>query len=76
MKLPANAVIATGKLTDYLLRWHEENDKSAFLALSGYGPGDSERLERDIREQLLPLEAEWIEVSRLRPAAGTKRTRP
>lgn len=58
MKLPPDAIIATGKLASYLLRWRKEDDKSAFLALAGYSPDDAERLESDIRDQLLPCHAE------------------
>ena len=60
MKLPPDAIIAAGKLASYLLRWREADDKSAFLALAGYGPDDAVRLESDIREQLLSHDAEWI----------------
>lgn len=61
MKLPANTIIAPRKLTQYLLRLRVEDDKSQFLALAGYTPEDAVRLMRDIREQLLPLDAEFHE---------------
>jgi hypothetical protein len=38
MKLPANAIIAPEKVTDYLLVRQSRNDKSAFLETSGYNP--------------------------------------
>ncbi len=57
MLLPADARIAPEKITDYLLRPLEEHDKSRFLALAGYTVRDADRLERDIRMQLLPLAA-------------------
>lgn len=60
MKLPPDAIIATSKLASYLLRWRESDDKSAFLALAGYGSDDAARLEEDIRTQLLSCDAEWI----------------
>src|SRR5947209_855338 len=60
MKLPADSIIATPKITAYLLRPRAEDDKSAFLAQAGYTLDDPQRLERDIREQLLPLETELI----------------
>ena len=37
MKLPADAVIATEKITQYLLVKRPENDKSHYLASAGYG---------------------------------------
>ena len=57
MQLPANTVIAPGKLSDYLLGARDADDKSGFLAVAGYGSEDAARLERDIRKQLLPLPA-------------------
>lgn len=61
MRLPADSIIAPGKVTQYLLRRRIENDKSAFLALAGYREATADRLLADIREQILPLEAEHIE---------------
>jgi hypothetical protein len=58
MNLPADTVIAPEKLRDYLLRSREDHDKSGFLALAGYEVGSHERLENDLRSQLLPLVAE------------------
>ena len=67
MKLPADAIIATRKITEYLLRWRPEDDKSGFLAQAGYRVETSERLMTDIREQLLPLEAELVEETEYGP---------
>ena len=67
MRLPADAIIATRKVTEYLLRWRPEDDKSAFLAQAGYTVETSERLSTDIREQLLPLEAELVEETEYGP---------
>lgn len=61
MKLPADTLIASAKLIGYLLRRLPENDKSGFLALAGYAPDAAERLEADLRTQLLALEAEFVE---------------
>jgi len=36
MRLPLNAIIAMRKVTEYLLRWRPEDDKSTFLAKAGY----------------------------------------
>jgi hypothetical protein len=63
MKLPADAVIAREKLTGYLLRKLPENDKSGFLALAGYTTENRERLEADIRAQILTQEAEFVETT-------------
>lgn len=61
MRLPADALVGQEKLTEYLLRWRPEDDKSAFLAQAGYTLENAARLMADIREQLMPLEAELIE---------------
>ena len=63
MKLPANTIIAPNKLTQYLLRLRVEDDKSQFLELAGYTLADADRLLRDIREQVLPLDAEFHEAT-------------
>ncbi len=60
MTLPADSLIAEAKVTRYLLRFLEADDKSQFLALAGYTYDDPDRLIQDIREQLLPLDAELI----------------
>lgn len=57
MKLPVDAIIAREKLTDYLLRPRDDHDKSGFLAVAGYTTSDADRLEADMRSQLLPLDA-------------------
>jgi hypothetical protein len=57
MKLSPDTVIAREKLADYLLRPREDHDKAGFLALAGYGTDDAEKLEADLRAQILPLEA-------------------
>jgi hypothetical protein len=56
-KLDPNALIATAKLTEYLLVLLPKDDKSQFLALAGYFLENWEQLERDLREQILVLEA-------------------
>ena len=60
MKLPNDSFIASAKITHYLLRLLDEDDKSQFLALAGYTAEDPDRLIHDIREQLLPLDAELV----------------
>jgi len=63
MKLPRNATIAHEKMVNYLLQWRPENDKSRFLGNAGYTEKDGEQLARDIRDQLLCLEAEFEETT-------------
>jgi len=57
MKLSRDAIIAEANLTKYLLVWREADDKSKFLAQAGYTLDNWRRLEADLREQILPLEA-------------------
>jgi hypothetical protein len=63
MKLPSDSVIARAKAANYLLQWRPENDKSQFLAIAGYAPGQVDRLLQDIRDQLLPLDAVFEETT-------------
>lgn len=58
MRLGEGAVIAEEKLRLYLLAPRLRNDKSGFFAEAGYTQLDWRRLETDLREQILPLEAE------------------
>ena len=67
MKLPTDAFIAPEKLTHYLLRWRPEDDKSAFLARAGYSVENPDRLRQDILMQLLPLDAEFLELTEYGP---------
>ncbi len=57
MTLPANTIIASEKATHYLLVPQARGDKSAFLERAGYTLANAEQLLRDLRMQLLPLEA-------------------
>jgi hypothetical protein len=57
MKLPDDAVIAPEKLTRYLLVRQPRGDKSAFLKRAGYTLENSDQLLRDLRTQLLPIDA-------------------
>lgn len=63
MKLPADAVIARDKLARYLLRKLPENDKSGFLARAGYTPENPERLEADLRAQILTQDADFVDAT-------------
>ena len=60
MKLPENAIIASEKITDYLLKWQPDNDKSRFLVRAGYASDNWLRLKEDIRTQILPVEGELM----------------
>ncbi|PSB27800.1 DUF6883 domain-containing protein [Stenomitos frigidus] len=55
--LDPNAVIARAKLTEYLLVQLAQDDKLQFLAQAGYTIENWQQLERDLREQILALEA-------------------
>jgi hypothetical protein len=57
MRLPADTIIPSEKAADYLLIPQARGDKSSFLARAGYMLENAEKLVRDIRTQLLPLEA-------------------
>ena len=60
MKISSNAIIAKEKISDYLLKWQPDNDKSKFLELAGYSANDWQRLVDDIRKQILPADAETV----------------
>jgi hypothetical protein len=57
MKLPKDAVIASAKLTKYLLVFREVDDKSKFLAQAGYRLDNWQQLESDLRSQIMTLDA-------------------
>lgn len=57
MKLPENTFIAQEKLTKYLLALRKRNDKSQWLAEAGYILENWRLLERDLREQVLSIDA-------------------
>ena len=61
MRLPLDATIAEDKLTHYLLMPQARGNKSAFLANAGYGRENMQYLLRDLRTQILPLEAQQLE---------------
>lgn len=52
-----NTAIVKAKLTDYLLVPLAKDDKSQFLAQASYTVENWQQLERDLREQILLLEA-------------------
>jgi hypothetical protein len=61
MKLPANTLIAPEKLTQYLLVLRRRNDKSRWITQAGYNLENWQLLEKDLRTQLLSLDATPIE---------------
>lgn len=56
MKLPENTLIATEKLTQYLLVLRKRHDKSRWLAQAGYTLENWHLLEEDLRTQILSLD--------------------
>ena len=64
MRLPADATIAKDKLTRYLLLPQARGDKSAFLSQAGYTMVTADQLLRDLRTQILPLEAVALESNK------------
>ena len=74
MKLPATTIILRRKASEYLLQKRRDDDKSGFLALAGYTLQDADQLLRDIREQLLPLEAEFHEQTEYGTKYGIRGT--
>jgi hypothetical protein len=66
MKLPAqDAIIAPAKIRDYLLSEEHPDGrgKARYLASLGYSREEWERLDRDLRDQILPLEARAVGAS-------------
>jgi hypothetical protein len=61
VKLPENTIIATDKLTRYLLVPQKRGDKSRFLAGAGYTLENIDQLLHDLRTQILPLESVPLE---------------
>jgi hypothetical protein len=64
MKLPADTQIAREKLTSYLLVKRPIGDKSESLKQAGYTLDNPQRLEEDIRKQILTQNAVSIEKAK------------
>ena len=64
MNLPADTVIPIEKATRYLLIPQARGDKSAFLQRAGYTLENADQLLRDLRMQLLPLEATPVQANK------------
>ncbi len=63
MKLPPDSLIARAKVTHYLLVPQPRGDKSQFLELAGYDSSLADQLINDIRNQVLPCDAEISELT-------------
>ena len=50
MRVEGEIILDNRKITEYLLVWKAESDKSAFLANLGYSPDNWQELEQDIRQ--------------------------
>ncbi len=57
MKLPSNTLIAHEKLKRYFLVLRKRNDKSQWMSQAGYNLENWHTLEKDLRSQLLSLDA-------------------
>jgi hypothetical protein len=64
MRLPTDATIAREKLAKYLLVSRARDDKSAFLARAGYTLETADQLLLDLQTQILPLDAEPLEIGK------------
>lgn len=65
MKLPANAVIARQKVTDYLLVRQNRGDKSAFLESGGFTTANPDALLAELASFCDRYDAEQIDENRL-----------
>ncbi len=63
MLLPADSTIAPEKLTKYLLVLLPKDDKSQFLQKAGYTLENWQQLEADLRSQVLPQPAIFMEAT-------------
>ena len=50
MRVEGEIILDIRKITEYLLVWKAESDKSAFLINLGYSQDNWQELERDIRQ--------------------------
>jgi len=64
MKLPSTVIISSDKIRLYLLSPRKRNDKSKWLANAGYKLENWKQFERDIRLQILTLEASMTEETK------------
>lgn len=57
MKLPDDVIIPDGKISQYLLIYREQDDKSKFLAQAGFTPSNPDQLKAAILELVQTTEA-------------------
>ena len=57
MKLPKNVIIPDDKLTQYLLIYREQDDKSKFLLKAGFTQANPDELKNAILELINQIEA-------------------
>jgi hypothetical protein len=62
MKLSADSEVARIKVTQYLLKLRDEDDKSKFLSQAGYTLAHADKLLEDL-SGLLDREAEFIQAT-------------
>jgi hypothetical protein len=62
MKLSADSEVARIKVTQYLLKLRDEDDKSKFLSQAGYTLAHADKLLEDL-SGLLDCEAEFIQAT-------------
>jgi hypothetical protein len=63
MKLPANTIIVPDKISKYLLTKREDDDKSQYLAKAGYTLSSAVQWLVDLRQQILPKDAIFLETN-------------
>jgi hypothetical protein len=63
LKILGNVYIAKAKITDYLLRKRNEDDKSIFLAKGGFTVEFADTLEHELRIIAEEYEAELFETT-------------
>lgn len=64
MKLPLDSLTTHEKFKDYLLTHKKRNDKSKWLAQAGYSLENWQLLQKDLRTQILSLDATPIDKTR------------
>jgi hypothetical protein len=58
MKIPTNAIIPDGKITQYLLVPRQQDDKSKYLSLAGFTLKNPEQLKQAIYQLIKTKEAQ------------------
>lgn len=63
MKIPSTVYIAREKITEYLLKQRDEDDKSKFLVSAGFTLDTVNELEKELRSQVEKFEAELFDTT-------------